>query len=73
MSPEALHYIRHVAKTAVRDLSDAQARRIACMAAEDIPLVLASDVYDRCHHDGFGFLRREIHRICCLRAGVVAA
>ena len=73
MKPDAERYIRHVAKSAVRDLSDAQARRIASMAADDIPLLLASDVYDRCHHDGFGLLRREIHRICCLRVGLAAA
>ncbi len=70
MSPHAEKYIRHVATTAVRALSDAQVRRIACMPADDIPLLLASDVYERCHSDGFGLLREEIHRICCERAGL---
>jgi len=73
MTPEAQRYIRHVAKSAVQELADSQVRRIACMVAEDIPLLLATDVYERCHDDGFGLLRREIHRMCCERAGLLAA
>jgi hypothetical protein len=73
MKPPAERYIRHVARSAVRDLADAQVRRIACMVAEDIPLLLASDVYARCEAGGFALLRREIHRMCRERIGLSAA
>ena len=71
-----LHLLRDLeaaARIAVDKLPANAARRIACMEPNDIPLLLEDDLAERCNVDGADFLRREIHRLCCDRAGMKAA
>jgi hypothetical protein len=73
MKADLLRDLEAAALTAVESLAPTAVRRVACMHPSDIPLLLENTLADRCNDDAAKFLRGEIHRLCCERAGLLAA